>query len=92
MSMGNLVETKIKEVGAYWRFSMHFSQAREEICNRCKEIRWVGARFSRVPAYYPDSGITGHYKNVFKTPTMLNDNNNTTVHDFTPRANLTRFF
>ena len=52
---------------------MHFRQACKDICNRCHEIRWVGARFSRIPAHYPGPGNPGHYMNVFKTPTMLND-------------------
>jgi hypothetical protein len=29
--------------------------------------------FSKVPAHYPDPGNPGHYMNVFKTPTTLND-------------------
>jgi hypothetical protein len=82
---------KIKEIEAYWHFCMHFLQACKEICNRCQEIRWVGARFSRVPAYYPHPGNPGHYMNVFKTLTTLNDGQQQPV---APRAtaNLKRFF
>ena len=46
---------KIKEIEAYWRFCVHFLQAFKDICNRCQEIRWVGATFSKVPAHYPES-------------------------------------
>ena len=54
-------------------------------------MRWVGARFSRVPAHYPDPENPGH--NIqFKTPTMLNDGQQQPVDDFAPRANLKRLF
>jgi hypothetical protein len=33
----------------------------------------VGATFCKVPAHSPDPGNPGHYMNVFKTPTTLND-------------------
>ena len=59
--------------------------------NRCQEIRWVGARFSRVPAHYPDPENPGHYMNVFKTPTSLNDGQQQPVDNVAPRANLKRF-
>ena len=52
----------------------------------------MGARFSRVPAHYPDPGNPGHYMNVFKTLTTLNDGQQQPVDDFAPRANLKRFF
>jgi hypothetical protein len=54
----------------------------------CQEMRWVGATFSKVPARYPDPGNPGHYMNVFKTPTMLNDGQQQPVDNFAPRANL----
>ena len=82
---------KIKEIEAYWRFCMHFWQACKDICNRCQEIRWVGATFSKVPAHYPDPGNPGHYMNVFKTPTTLNDEQQQPVDNFAPRANLKCF-
>ena len=44
----------------------------------CQEIRWLGARFSRVPAHYPDPGNPGHYMNVCKTP---NDGQQQSVND-----------
>jgi hypothetical protein len=47
----------------------------------------VGARFSKVPEHYSDSGNAGHYMNVFKTPTVLNDGQQP-VNNFAPRANL----
>jgi hypothetical protein len=83
---------KIKEIEAYWHFCMHFWQACKDICNRCREIRWVGATFSKVPAHYPDPGNPGHYMNVFKTPTTLNDGQQQPVDNFAPRANLKCFF
>ena len=51
----------------------------------------MGARFSSVPAHYHDPGNPGHYMNVFKTPTMLNDGI-IMLNNFAPRANLKRFF
>jgi hypothetical protein len=48
----------------------------------------VGARFSRVPAHYPDPENRAHYMNVFKTPTTLNDGQQQPVDDFAPGANL----
>ena len=82
---------------AYWHFCMHFWQACKEICNRCQEIHWVGARFSKVPAHYPHPGNLSHYMNVFKTPTTLNDGQQQPVDkllllNFAPRANLKCFF
>jgi hypothetical protein len=54
----------------------------KEICDRCQEIRWVGARFSRIPAHYPDPENPGNYMNVFKTPTTLNGEQQQPVDDF----------
>jgi hypothetical protein len=51
----------------------------------------VGARFSRVPEHYPDPGNPGHYMNVFKTLTTLNDGQQQPVDNFDPRANLKCF-
>jgi hypothetical protein len=51
----------------------------------------VGARLSRVPAHYPDPGNPGHYMNVFKTPTMLNDGQQQPVDNYSPKANLKCF-
>jgi hypothetical protein len=50
-------------------------------------IGW-GATFSKVPAHYPDPGNPGHYMNVFKTSTELNDGQQQPVNNFAPRANL----
>jgi hypothetical protein len=36
--------------------------------------------------------ILGHYMNVFKTPTTLNDGQQQPVNNFAPRANLNCFF
>ena len=52
----------------------------------------MGTRFSRVPAHCPDPGNPGHYMNVFKTPTTLNDGQQQPVDNFASRANLKRFF
>jgi hypothetical protein len=41
---------------------------------------------------YPDPGNPGHYINVFKTPTTLNDGQQQPVDNFPPRANLKCFF
>jgi hypothetical protein len=45
-----------------------------------------------VPAHYPDPENPGHYMNVFKTPTTLNDGQQQPVDNFAPRANLKYFF
>jgi hypothetical protein len=52
----------------------------------------VGVRFSRVPAHYPDPGNPGHYMNMFKTLTILNDGQQQPVDNFASRANLKWFF
>jgi hypothetical protein len=53
----------------------------------------VGARFSKDPTHYPDPGNTGHYTNVFKTPTTLNGGQQQQpVDNFATRANLKCFF
>jgi hypothetical protein len=54
--------------------------------------RNLGARFSRVPAHYPDPGNPGHYMNMFKIPTMLKDGQQQPVDNFAPRLNLKWFF
>jgi hypothetical protein len=72
---------KIKEIEAYWHFCMHF-------CIRWREILWLGATFSKVPAHYPDPGNPGHYMNVSKTPTTLNDGEQQPLDNFAARANL----
>jgi hypothetical protein len=51
-----------------------------------------GDAFRRgVPAHYPDPGNSGHYMNVFKTATTLNDGQQQPVDNFAPRANLKCF-
>jgi hypothetical protein len=50
----------------------------------------VGKRFSRVPTHYPDPENPGHYMNVFKALTTLNDGQQQPIDDFPPRANLKR--
>jgi hypothetical protein len=47
--------------------------------------RYVGWE---VPAHYPDPGNPGHYMNMFKTLTTLNDGQQQPVDNFAPRANL----
>jgi hypothetical protein len=47
----------------------------------------VGARFTRVPAHYPDPENPSHYT----TPTTLGGQQQP-VDDFAPRANLKRLF
>jgi hypothetical protein len=54
-------------------------------------VGW-GARFSKVPAHYPDPRNPGHYTSVFKIPTTLNDGQQQPVDNFAPRANLKWFF
>jgi hypothetical protein len=44
-----------------------------------------------VPAHYPDPENSGHYMNVFKTATTLNDGQQQPVDNFAPRANLKCF-
>ena len=51
----------------------------------------MGASFSRIPVHYPDPGNPGHYMNVFKPPTALNDRQEQPVDDFASRANLKCF-
>lgn len=62
-----------------------------EMCEKCKDGCWVGPRFSRIPAPFPDPQNPGHYMNVFKTPT-LNDKKMRQVDDFAPRANIKKTF
>ena len=52
----------------------------------------MGARFSRIPVHYPDPGNPGHYMNVFKTPTALNDRQEQPVDDFASRAMQSKMF
>jgi hypothetical protein len=47
--------------------------------------------FSKVPEHYPDPGNPGHYMNMFKTQTTLNDGQQQPVDNFAPRANLKCF-
>jgi hypothetical protein len=88
---------KIKEIEAYWCICMHFWQAyMQRILQQmpCRRYVWWG-RGSLVPAPYPDQWnpghLLGHYMNVFKTPTMLNDGQQQPVDNFAPRANLKWF-
>ena len=41
---------------------------------------------------YPDPENPGHYLNMFKTPTTINDGQQRPVDDFAPRANLKQLF
>jgi hypothetical protein len=51
----------------------------------------VGAKFSKVPALYPDPGNPDNHMNVFNTPITLNDEQQQPVDNFAPRANLKCF-
>jgi hypothetical protein len=68
-----------------------FWHAKTSATDARRYVVW-GATFSKVPAHYPDPGNPGHYMNVFKTPTMLNDGQQQPVNNFAPRANLKCFF
>jgi hypothetical protein len=83
---------KIKEIEACILALLHaFLTGMQIICNRCQEIRWVGARFSKVLEHYPDPGNPSHYMNVFKTPTTLNNGQQQPVDNFASRTNLKCF-
>ena len=42
------------------------------LCNRCEKTEWVGPKFSRIPAPYPDHDNAGHYLALSKTPRTIN--------------------
>jgi hypothetical protein len=66
-------------------FACIFDRHAKTFATDAGRFLWVGATFSKVPAHYPDPG---HYMNVFKTPTTLNDGQQQPVDNFAPRANL----
>ena len=41
------------------------------LCNRCEKAEWVGPKFSRIPAPYPDPDNAGHYLALSKTPRKI---------------------
>ena len=42
------------------------------LCNRCEKAEWVGPKFSRILARYPDLDNAGHYLPLSKTPRKIN--------------------
>ena len=68
--------------GKFIRNGMKFLTGMQRNLQQMPGVRWVGARFSRIPAHYPDPENPGHYMNVFKTPTTLNDGQQQPVDDF----------
>ncbi|CAB4035534.1 Transient receptor potential cation channel subfamily A member 1, partial [Paramuricea clavata] len=63
-----------------------------EVCKKCSEKDWVGPRFSRVPALYPDPDKPGHYMSVFNTLTTDNNRQLREVDDVAPRAVIKRLY
>ena len=54
------------------------------LCNRCGKAEWVGPKFSRIPAPYPDSDNAGHYLPLSKTPRTINGKARA-IDDLAPR-------
>lgn len=63
-----------------------------EKCEKCKDGQWLGPKFERVPAPFPDPENPGHYKGVFDTPKVDKDGQLRAVDDYAPRANLKQLF
>lgn len=62
------------------------------VCKTCSEVDWVGPRFSRVPAPYPDPDKPGHYMSVFNTQATDDNGQLREVDDVAPRAVIKRLF
>ena len=63
----------------------------EMLCNRCGKVEWVGAKFSRIPAPYPDPDNASHYLPLSKTPRTINGKARA-IDDRAPRANIRKLF
>ena len=61
------------------------------LCKRCGKAEWVGPKFSRIPAPYPDPDNAGHYLPLSKTPRTINGNARA-IDDLAPRANIRKLF
>ena len=62
-----------------------FSCDEPDKCEDCSTHQWVGPPCTRIPQPYPDYEADGyHYKNVFDTPTHV-DEKERTPDDFQPR-------
>lgn len=66
----------------------------EEVCDVCQASQWIGPTMDRIPRPYPDYSKLPelHYKCVWETPRMKNDNSERDPDDYNPRANLKRLF
>ena len=63
----------------------------EMLCNRYGKAEWVGPKFSRIPAPYPDPDNAGHYHPISKTPRTINGKARA-IDDLAPTANTRKLF
>ena len=61
------------------------------LCKRCGKAEWVGPKFSRIPAPYPDPDNAGHYLPLSKTPRAINGKARA-IDDLAPRGNIRKLF
>ena len=61
------------------------------LSNRRGKAKWVGLKFSRIPAPYPDPDNAGHYLPLTKTPRIINGKTRA-LDDLAPKANNRKLF
>ncbi|CAB4017603.1 Transient receptor potential cation channel subfamily A member 1, partial [Paramuricea clavata] len=88
----NFIERHYRIGELYMEYIRDGCRENGEVCKKCSEKDWVGPRFSRVPAPYPDPDKPGHYMSVFNTPTTDNNGQLREVDDVAPRAVIKRLY
>jgi hypothetical protein len=88
----NFIERHYRIGELYMEYIRDGCRENGEVCKRCSEKDWVGPRFSRVPAPYPDPYKSGHYMSVFNTPTTDDNGQLREVDDVAPRAVIKRVY
>ena len=88
MKITNFIELHYRVGELYMEFIKDGCMEKGEQCSWCKETKWIGPKFERVPEPHPDSQKKGHYMDVFETPNYVDEAKKVCrpVDELAPRA------
>ena len=94
MNITNFIELHHRVGELYMEFIKAGCMEMGEQCSWCKETKWIGLKFERVPEPHPDSQRKGQYMEVFETPNYADEAEKVCrpVDEFAPRAVLRQLF
>ena len=73
MKITNFIELHYRVGELYMEFIKDGCMEKGEQRSWCKETKWIGPKFERVPEPHPDSQRKGHYMDVFETRNYVDE-------------------